>query len=658
MKKRLLFLIIIFLLSSSIFSVDYDSENVALRYSQIANSYLLDENFSEALKNAEYGLNYNSGLSDLYFIKAKALDQLNNSKFEVIENVETAYKLNNYREINAASVKTFYAKLLCETTRPAQALTLLETKPVVFSSETEYIKALALYRLGKRNDARKVIDSARKIFTETPIFCELFFTWENPSTVDKNLLAVFLKNIDAYANKNPKLFVLASKYVSDKDNKFLFKYNEAAEADLEFLCECLKKQIIFSEFDALNKIRQLTQKEFPLNYILEFNKLFHQVSDEYKKYIDSYTGIILQDFYTDKIYDTFIYTKEGLTDKIESFNLQDGRLFTLITFSNDKINSIAFPQINLNFNYSDYPYISDMFFSNGEKISTVPYEVSEDLVFLEKENNFYALKKLNFSSSNKIINENYNLKKYLSKISSFKTPLSETSFINFHLLDGTIINADYYSDNLKIAYAVFEKGIPVFRNIDKNNDGLFETTEIYGFDILKDKSYQTENEREKLEKSLFGSIKMNPGIYLSKINCDLNNDYIIDYSETFDNDEYFIKEWDSDYDNVFDTVYKQNKNDPSQEFIVYFQPVSNIKIQTELKDGIPVSIDDSITVKSVTKGKTKFFYWIGNTILNDAEEQIKEKLEIENVCYVLFDGRRISASKIGNFYFGEVIDEN
>lgn len=658
MKKFFSILFIVFLFSDLIFSLDTAGQNAALRYAQIANSFLLDKNYSDALKNTDYGLNYNSDLSDLYYIKAKSLYELKQEKFKVLENIEKAWNLNNYREVSPALAKTFYAQLLCDTRRPEEAISLIESQPLVFNSDTEYIRALALYRMQRKTEARKVIDSARKIFTENPLFPELFFTWENPSSTDKKLLSAFINNINTYAKKNPEILLLASKFVSDKDNDFLQQYNEVSSINLDFISECLKKNIIFSEEEALVLTKKITQNSFPLKFILEFKKLFKQSAKDFTDYINSYSGIILQDYYFDRIDDTFIYVKDGSVYKIQTFDFQDDKVTVEINIKDDKIQRLLFPKVNLQIEYSDYPYVSNMLFSSGENIFTVPYEVSVKFLSLKKEFNFSYINKLDYPVSDFSLNQNFNFNNYLQKISSFKTQTQDNTIIEFHLLDGIIISADYFTNDSKTAYAAFEKGIPLFRKSDKDFDGSFETTEIFGNDEKKAKVFQSENEKNNLEKSLFGTLKMKEGIYLSKVTADLNNDFINDYSEIFDDDEFFIKEWDSDFDGVYDTSYKQNKHNLSQEFICYTQPLSKKKITTELKDGIPLSIDDSISVKNVTKGQSKFFYWIGIRVVNEAEDKIIGLLENDSTCFIDFEGKRITASKIGNFYFGEVIDEN
>ncbi len=656
--KKTLGIIIFILISGFIFSLENASEKASLRYAQIANSFLLDNNFSEALKNADYGLNYNSELSDLYYIKAKALTGLNYEKYKVLENVQTAYDLNNYREINPALVKTFYASLLCDTMRPEQAIELLEKKPVVFTSETEYIKALSLYRLGKKQEARRVIDSARKVFTDNPIFPELFFTWDNPAFTDKKLAAIFINNIDSYAKKNPRILFLASRFVNDKDNKFLFRYNETTPKDLDFIAECLSKKIIFTETQAFELIKEITAKTFSLKHILDFKTLFIELSEEYKNYIDNYNGLILQDYFFDGIDDTLIYVTNGKTTKIETYNFQDDKISELIQFSENNISSISFLKINLGFVYSEYPVVSGMSFSTGENINTVPYEVSAKLVTLKKDFSFNYINKYDVPTVDEKLLQQFNFNKYLSSVSSFYTLTPDGIKIVFHLLEGKIINADYYKDDKKISYTAFENGIPVFRKTDKDLDGIFETTEIFGNDVSKAKLCQTDSERLLLEKSLYGTLKLDEAIYLSKVNADLNNDFINDYAEIFDDEDFLIKEWDSDFDGMFDTEYKRSKKDFSKEFIVYTQPVSNKKIQTELYNGIPVKIDDSISVKNVTKGESKFFYWIGIKIVTEAETKIIQVLNKETTCFIDFDNKKIKGTRIGSFYFGEVIDEN
>ena len=54
--------------------------------------------------------------------------------------------------------------------------------------------------------------------------------------------------------------------------------------------------------------------------------------------------------------------------------------------------------------------------------------------------------------------------------------------INFSVVDGFPQVAEYSVNGIVYAQAFFENGYPITRAVDNNDDGIFETTETFGFD--------------------------------------------------------------------------------------------------------------------------------------------------------------------------------
>lgn len=71
------------------------------------------------------------------------------------------------------------------------------------------------------------------------------------------------------------------------------------------------------------------------------------------------------------------------------------------------------------------------------------------------------------------------------------------------MLDGNPQTAEYFQKEKMYARAVFENGFPVMRSVDNDGDGVFETTETFGYDP-ENKMHRTPEEQNQVMTNLFG----------------------------------------------------------------------------------------------------------------------------------------------------------
>ena len=154
---------------------------------------------------------------------------------------------------------------------------------------------------------------------------------------------------------------------------------------------------------------------------------------------------------------------------------------------------------------------------------------------------------------------------------------------------------------------------PLTRSVDRDGDGIFETTEIYadndGSVIV------SKDDADAASQNIWGSPVPNPLIYLQMIHIDRNGDTLPDFTE-----EYMTKggrrtTWDSDYDgnwNVRYTLYPQEEGQKVIELTEFYIQGSDKRIPVSIKlaDGEPEEIKVDGANVPVTKGAKDCFYWV------------------------------------------------
>ena len=125
--KKFVKVVCLFLVCSNfcIFSVE-KSENAnkktAIRCMDLAESCIYSENFEDAIKNVNMGLQYDDSISDLYYLKASAFVKLGRTKNEILQEIKIAFDKNNWLGYNKDGARILYADLLCDTAEHEKSL--------------------------------------------------------------------------------------------------------------------------------------------------------------------------------------------------------------------------------------------------------------------------------------------------------------------------------------------------------------------------------------------------------------------------------------------------------------------------------------------------------------------------------------------------------
>ncbi len=212
------------------------------------------------------------------------------------------------------------------------------------------------------------------------------------------------------------------------------------------------------------------------------------------------------------------------------------------------------------------------------------------------------------------------------------------------------------------AQTQFYDGLPEFRTVDMDGDGLFETTETYGYD--KEQKFNSKEDELQIMQNLFGELLENPGIYIKMVQIDMNGDTIPDYTEEYTAGEGKIASWDFDADGMWDTRYIKSPLGADKtltEEAQFYDPFTKELVSVVSKNGKPYSVSKNKKTENVIKAKNYNLYWIGSEGTDsDAEKILKtvNQSSLMSVCTVVQNQlKRMLAVRVGQFVFGQILPE-
>ncbi|MBQ5780660.1 MAG: hypothetical protein IIW10_01760, partial [Spirochaetaceae bacterium] len=230
----------------------------AITYMGFAKQCFENGDYISALTYSETGLRYDNSISDLHFLVAISGEKLGAKGFKIMESMRLAFENDDWILPNEVECRTFYAKMLCRTNEFAIAVDFLDASPKIHSADGNFLRAQALYMLGKSDEAFTIIDASTKIFPRDSRFPMLFFQHEHYDImgIKRDYASLILRNIAFWGDQNPEIYLAAAPFSeSDEERKnFLLAYqaahkNENTFMDMRFSALALEDGII-SEADA------------------------------------------------------------------------------------------------------------------------------------------------------------------------------------------------------------------------------------------------------------------------------------------------------------------------------------------------------------------------------------------------------------------------
>lgn len=684
MKKFFVLSVILFVFTSNLVfgasSAVSANRNTAVRCLKLAENCLVAGDWDNAIKQAELGLSYDNSISDLIYIMAAAQMNMGKTRADVLKTVLLAFEKDEWVSYTKNGARILLADLYSDTGKYEESLKILDSDPLLYSADAEFIRVKNYYRIGTMesiNNARLKLNSARRIYPSDIRFPEIFFMFESlflnetekngmkyeiPELV-QNIADSYIANLPDYSGKNTDLEILAC-FFANEDNKVrLINAIDAKNQTTNPLLAIAGLKIgLYSEQQAFDMFFELTGDIVSLSMMEDLVAAISDVKiqEQIIEKIVNFSGTVLIDENCDLQDELSIqyslgrpqyiksdFNNDGVTDFYSSCDL-GAPLFVFFNESKVEVFYSTFPKVskisyieddyNFNFLFDDYTFS--------------PFILSTDKVFNKLGLEFYVpeiSKEVVIPSQNDL----------LLSSSSVELPVKERpdSFVRFTTNEGKIVFADYFENDRKYAICDFTKGIPYQRYVDYDNDGYYETTEI--FDLLNENEdgFNREEEKKTIE-NVFTRASGLENLYLQKIQIDRNANTVVEYSEQFIENNGKIVLWDNDDNGMWDCQYiryPQKSGEPLTEETIYFESngLQNLSITTI--DGIPVKIISKESEVFVYAGQSDNLYWIENVGTFEQEKIITEsnKISLEQGNVVLFqiDDKRISVIKVGkNIY--------
>lgn len=659
------------------------NRQTAIRCLQLAKSFINQNSWDSVPSRIEMGLAYDDSISDLWYLNAVTKFHFGSSRSEVLPLVEKALACDEWVDYNRDNARILYADLLCDTGSYQKALDLLDEEPFLFYADAEFIRVKALYFQNTPESiekARDKVDSARRVYPSDSRFARLFFRHEYNLTDNsgdfseevKKIAEAFINLVPKYSDDDPELELYAALF-SDGENRsrLLSAYNAKGLTHPLYAAASLKAGLM-TEKEAVEYFVKWADVSVSIEYLKTFVSLISEedVKQFLNEYLNSYAGVITADTDGNLEANLFVTYFRGRPKTMKWDRNNDGIFEWTCDCDFGVPLNIFVPGYDLTIDYGSYPFIVKIQYENvngknvtvsmaNEQYDWSPFIIETVPLFAELLGCDFYFPTIN-NSAGEIDYEKIENNALSYEIDSDEY---EGAHIIFSLLNGNPKSADYYCNGNRYAQAFFENGLPVFRAVDRNGDGIFETTENFAVDA-EGKIKLTPEEERVLMTNLFGYEKARNGLYVKMIQIDQNGDTKPDFTEEYLADGGKITSWDSDNDGYWDTRYiryPQKDGESLLEDSMFYLMPGRILTTVSFVDTEPVKVVSDKIEYSVIKGDTKNFYWVGRQGTSEDEKAVCDSLvnvSEQGVCVLAVNGDvRLHAVKIADKYYGKIILE-
>lgn len=703
MKKSIfavIFSVFLFSLSAQN-SYQVANKNTAVRCLKLAENCLMSRDWNNALKQAELGLSYDDSISDLIYVKAAALMNMNSKKADVLGQINKAFELDNWVNNKKNGARILYADLLSDTGKYEDSMNLLDSQPFIFSADAEFIRIKNMYRMGTSQsieNARLKLNSAIRIYPSDSRFANLFFmfemvllqnyavlgiNYEIPDIV-KTIANYYISKLPDYDGKNLELELLASFFASSDMQNRLVRAIDSKEQTVHPLLAVAGLQVgLYSEKKAVELFFETVENAFCLSD-LEFLTLHlrdSEVSDFLMEKLLNYDGFVYVDGDFDLQNEVIIEYKTGRPLNINCDFDNDGNqdFYAKCDFGSPEI--VQLQGENISVYYEEYPFVSKIILHDNSKTDEVQQNKQTVLNYFGKEfsfapvelkeNDVFGMLGLDFYVP-VFTNTQFSLPDFDSLYKnaiSVEYPVKEreNAKVVYTVFQGKTISAVFLQNEKNYAFCNFSN-IPFGRAVDFDDDGVYETLEQYDL-ILENPDANSLYEPEFLT-SIFGEnflhqmINENKKIYLQKISIDRNSNHFYEYAEEYLSDNGKISFWDNNDDGIIDSKHTRfpQKNDESlQEESVFYDKDGKMIVSIIFVDKTPIKMFESDKEVLINAGENKNFYWIEDVQPLQVENQILDSFKnMKQGAVEIFEseGARFSIIKMEEDYFCKLLPES
>ena len=649
------------------------SRKTAVRYLKLAEQYASSKNWQAADSNAELGLAYDADISDLWYIRAVSKMNTGTKKCLVIPFVVEALTKEQWVDYNRESARVLYADLLCSTREFSKAIEILDSTPFIYSADAEYIRAKSYYSLKDTESvekARNRLDAARRIYPDDPRFADLFFRYEysfGGRTEENSKMAdAFINLISSYKKPSVELEIYASLFAQGERRSRMLKSFNARSLKSPLYAAAAVSEGLMKEDKALDYFYSFADKSIDWNIVKDFAASLKDEDciREFGEYLNQYNGTIFMDTDGDLTYNLKIDYNRGRPQKITYDVNQDDLEEWVCDCDFGVPYYLHLTNNDISVEYGSWPAISKVSYGNkltenlvAEMLLWTPFIITSSDFIKDKLSILFYIPQIKNDAAE------INVEQLMMAASNYIVPSQERAggYIQVSMLDGEPQMARYYSGEKMYAQTQFKKGLPDFRTVDMDGDGLFETTETYGFKKDGGKVH-SEADEYQIITNLFGEGSNDLGIYIKMIQVDQNGDTIPDFTEEYTEGEGKITSWDSDNDGQWEIRYIKYPLESDGALIeeaLFHQPLSNEIITVRTKNGMPVRVTEGTQVTTVTKDLNYHIWWIGQIPEKNEAEKLIKKVNLNTVQGVsaLVEGEkcRMTGVRIGQYIFGKVL---
>ena len=656
------------------------NKNTALRCLKLAESCLVGNDWQNALNQAELGLSYDNSISDLYYIKAAASLNLGGTKADALRLLSSAFERASWAGYTKNGARLFVADLLSDTGLYEESLEALDSDPYIYSADAEFIRIKNYYRMGTEDSlsrARQRLNSIRRVYPSDQRFPEIFFLFESlfmneaerdgiKYTVPEIVSTIadsYITKLPDYSNRNQELELMAVSFARGEDKYRLIKAIDAKNKSLsELLAIAALRAGIYTDSEALDMFFGAANSELSLDLLETFIALLtdSETIDRAAKLLADFTGTLYIDDNMDLQYEFTVQYEKGRPLYIKYDGNNDGELELYSTSDFGAPVTVDINSNRIRFFYDTFPRISKVAYTDTNLVFNFlhddfvfsPFDFTVDNVFERIGADFYVP----YISRETAIPLPQEL---IEKASSFELPITErdNARIVYTLSGGKIVFAEFYEDDKRYAYSDFTNETTINRFVDYDNDGTYETVEIYS-EIPYAQEGLRSDENSRIISSVFNFIDGQHDIYLRKIQIDHNANTFSEFTEEYLEYGGKITVWDNDDNGIPDCQYiryPQKEGESLIEDTIYFDSKGLQYLTLTLADGLPVKMNVSGKEVMVYAGEADGLYWIDQRGTADEEaavlKYVKKELEQGAVDILNFGEKRISVIKVGSSYY-------
>ncbi len=490
------------------------------------------------------------------------------------------------------------------------------------------------------------------------------FVMQSDSQLFNTLAQTFIDRATSYENTHMLALLYAAIYSNSIEQKtrLLRAWNATGKKHPLYAIHALESDLI-SEQSAYDYMLGFFE-HITYENLIDFISLIQSsdVKNQINSYFTTYDGTVLFDTNNDTYNEMIVSYDRGRPSVVEYDENQDGKLTWVVDADYAEPRTIELVEENVFIDYDVWPKLKSIelignnttYYLINNTFSWTPIDMIKDDFFSEHLSySFYIPVLTNASgmiNALELFNNSYAIE--------MATKEYQNSKARYTLLDGIIKNIEYTQNSVPYAYASFSDGNLLSRRVDRDNDGYYESVEIYSKTELP-----SEDDIEYIN-TVFGFDHVFLGYYLEKVLIDLDKDGVDDFSHEYILDGGDVLTWDNNADGNWEIQFIQDPNGFEQT-INYVHPLSNQIVTIQLQDGIPVFSNG----KAVTKDAVYDFYWIGdNAGSSYAENIIKDLSDLNSSDIALIASdlfwnnerqqyMRIIGIRNGDKYFGEVFYE-